>query len=39
VDTRGVSEEQIAALGGFRRELRDVLIEVADGKAELIYTG
>jgi len=36
---RGVSAEQVAALGGVQRPLAEILAEVAEGRAELIYMG
>ena len=39
MDTRGVSDEQLAAIGGVRRDLSEVLTEVAEGTSELIYLG
>ncbi len=37
VGTRGVSEEQVARIGGRPRPLADILTEVADGRSTLIY--
>ena len=34
-----MSEEQIAGIGGVRRDLGDILTEVADGTSELVYLG
>ncbi len=34
-----MSDEQVAGIGGVRRSLADVLTEVAEGRAELIYLG
>jgi hypothetical protein len=39
VDTREVSDEQMASIGGVRRTLADILTEVAEGRSELIYLG
>jgi hypothetical protein len=34
-----VSQEQIEGIGGVTRSLADILTEVAEGRAELIYLG
>jgi len=34
-----VSDEQVVDIGGVPRPLAEILIEVAEGKAELVYTG
>jgi len=34
-----VSEGELAALGGVRRDLSEVLTEVAEGVAELVHLG
>jgi len=34
-----VSQEQIDGIGGVERNLADILTEVAEGRAELIYMG
>jgi len=34
-----VSEDQIDSIGGVRRNLSDILTEVAEGRSELIYLG
>jgi len=34
-----VSQEQIDGIGGVERNLADILIEVAEGRSELIYMG
>jgi hypothetical protein len=34
-----VSQEQIEAIGGTQRPLSQILTEVADGEAELVYMG
>jgi hypothetical protein len=34
-----VSDEQMIAIGGVRRNLSDILTEVADGTSELIFMG
>jgi hypothetical protein len=34
-----VSDAAVEAIGGVRRPLAEILIEVADGRAELIYVG
>jgi hypothetical protein len=34
-----VSDEQVVAIGGVPRPLAEVLTEVADGTAELVYLG
>jgi hypothetical protein len=39
VDTRGVSDEQMAAIGGQPRALGDILREVAEGAAEFTFVG
>ena len=39
VGARGVSDEQVAAIGGALRPLGEILTEVAEGRAELIYMG
>jgi hypothetical protein len=39
MDTRGVFDEQIAAIGGMLRTLAEILTEVAKGRSELIYSG
>jgi hypothetical protein len=39
VDTREVSDEQLAAIGGERRDLAEVLREVAEGRSVLVYMG
>lgn len=36
---RGVSDAQVAALGGVQRTLAEILTEVAEGHSELIYMG
>jgi hypothetical protein len=39
VDARAVSDDDIRRWGGVRRQLRDILTEVAEGESELIYLG
>jgi hypothetical protein len=39
MDIRGVSAEQVAAMGGVQRTLAEILTEVAEGRSELIYMG
>jgi len=39
VDTRAVSDEQLAQIGGVRRPLGDILREVAEGRSTLTYMG
>jgi len=39
VDTRAVSDEQLAAISGVRRSLGDILREVAEGRSTLTYMG
>jgi hypothetical protein len=34
-----VSDEQLASIGGVRRNLADILTEVADGRSTLTYMG
>lgn len=34
-----MSDDQLAAIGGVRRDLTDILTEVAEGTSELIYLG
>jgi len=34
-----VSDEQMADIGGVRRDLADILTEVAEGRSQLIYVG
>jgi ribosomal protein L29 len=34
-----VSQDQVDSIGGVRRNLADVLTEVAEGRSELIYMG
>jgi sulfur relay (sulfurtransferase) complex TusBCD TusD component (DsrE family) len=36
VDARGIRQEQLAALGAQRRDLAEILVEVADGRSVLI---
>ena len=39
LDARGVSDAAVAAIGGVRRPLAEILTEVDEGRAELIYVG
>jgi hypothetical protein len=39
VDARAVSDEDIRRWGGVRRNLGDILTEVAEGSSELVYLG
>ncbi len=34
-----MSDEEVAGIGGVRRTLAEVLTDVAEGRAELIYMG
>jgi ribosomal protein L29 len=34
-----VSDEQLASIGGVRRNLADILTEVAEGRSTLTYMG
>jgi ribosomal protein L29 len=34
-----VSDEQLASIGGVRRQLAEILTEVAEGRSELTYMG
>jgi hypothetical protein len=34
-----VSDEEMETIGGVRRNLADILTEVAEGRSELIYMG
>jgi ribosomal protein L29 len=34
-----VSDEQMASIGGVRRDLADILTEVAEDRSSLIYLG
>ena len=38
-DSRGVSDEAMAAIGGVRRYLADILTEAAEGTSEFIHVG
>ena len=38
-DSRGVSDEAMAAIGGVRRYLADILTEAAEGRSEFIHVG
>ena len=38
-ETRGISEEQIAAIGARPRALSDILVEVAEGRSVLVHVG
>lgn len=38
-ETHLVSSEQVAAIGGVRRPLAEILTEVAEGRSTLIYLG
>ena len=38
-DSRGVSDEAMAAVGGVRRYLADILTEAAEGTSEFIHVG
>jgi hypothetical protein len=39
VDSREVSEEQVASISGVLRGLSVILTEVAEGRSEMIYLG
>jgi hypothetical protein len=39
VGSREVSEAQVQSIGGVLRGLDEILTEVADGRAEMIYLG
>jgi hypothetical protein len=39
VDARAVSEEDMRRWGAVRRNLGDILTEVAEGSSELVYLG
>ncbi len=39
MDARGVSKDDIEAVGGYVRLLPDILVEVAEGKSEFVYLG
>ena len=38
-DSRGVSDEAMATIGGIRRHLAEILTETAEGRSEFIYIG
>lgn len=35
----GINDEQVAAIGARPRPLSDILVEVAEGRSELVYVG
>jgi hypothetical protein len=39
VDARAVSDDDIRRWGTVRRDLSDILTEVAEGSSELVYVG
>ena len=38
-ESRGINDEQVAAIGGHARPLSEILVEVAEGRSELVYVG
>jgi sulfur relay (sulfurtransferase) complex TusBCD TusD component (DsrE family) len=38
-ERRGINDEQVAAIGARPRNLADILVEVAEGRSELVYLG
>lgn len=39
MEARGVSDDDMATIGGVSRKLSDLLTEVAEGRSEMIYMG
>ena len=38
-ETRGINDEQVAAIGARPRPLADILVEVAEGRSVLVHVG
>ena len=38
-ETRGINDEQVAAIGARPRPLSDILVEVAEGRSVLVHVG
>jgi hypothetical protein len=39
MEARGVSDADMLTIGGVRRDLADIVTEVAEGRSHLVYMG